>query len=143
MPKRAARPVRHRRMDRKTLQIAKFYLRLSDLEEILTTTAAEFCKNLRFYLLFFSTLKVSFSIFHLARPQPARSATVVAAVAVVVTARSVTKLLKYERLPLPFRISMENQLTLSASSVARSGTPDSQRQMVVDRPLPGVTAVVR
>ena len=46
MPKRAARPVRHRRMDRKTLQIAKFYLRLSDLEEILTTTAAEFCKKL-------------------------------------------------------------------------------------------------
>ena len=34
-------------MDRKTLQIAKFYLRLSDLEEILTTTAAEFCKKLK------------------------------------------------------------------------------------------------
>src|SRR3954447_21326570 len=76
----------------------------------------------RLYPLFFSTLKVSFSIFHLARPQAAMSATLAA-----VTSRSVTKLLKYVRLPLLFRISMENQLTIIASVVARSGTPDSQR----------------
>jgi hypothetical protein len=29
--------------------------------------------------------------------------------------------------PFPFRISMENQLTISASSVARIGTAESQR----------------
>ena len=44
----------------------------------------------RLYPLFFRTLKLSFSIFHRARPQAARSATVSAP-----TSRSVMKLLRY------------------------------------------------
>ena len=68
------------------------------------------------------TLKVSFSIFHRARPQAANSATALAE-----TARFVTKLLRQVRFPLSLNISMENQLTAMASAVARNGTAESQR----------------
>ena len=76
----------------------------------------------RLYPRVFKTLNVSFSIFQHARPQAASSATVAA-----VTGRSVMKLLQYVRLLLAFSISIENQVTASASSVARNGTAESQR----------------
>src|SRR5450432_1171566 len=88
----------------------------------------------RLYPLVLRTLKVSFSIFHLARPASAIASTLLA-----LTGRSVTKLFRYVTSPFALRMVSSNQLTISASSPSRIGMAFIQRQAWVARCLPRLT----